>query len=136
MKRLRNVFFWSKMLQMVIDMVRKCFVCQEYKSSTQTPSDLLQQLNIPEKVWMEIYMDFITRLPKSNGKDCIMVVVDCLSKASHFILTTSDYTAELAARLYFDNVFKHHGLPTSILCDRDKVFTSIFWKEPFGLQEN
>ena len=71
-------------------------------------------------------MDFITGLPESNGFNACLVVVDRLTKMAHFIATNDTVTSEGLAILYRDNVFKHHGLPTSFVTDRGSVFTSDF----------
>ncbi|KAL0318286.1 UNVERIFIED_CONTAM: Transposon Ty3-G Gag-Pol polyprotein [Sesamum angustifolium] len=78
-------------------------------------------------------MDFIEGLPQSYGKDSILVVVDRLTKYSHFILLKHLYIAFSIAKVFFDNIYKLHGLPVSIVSDRDRIFTSNFWKELFGL---
>ena len=73
-------------------------------------------------------MDFITGLPTSDGFNAIWVVVDRLSKMAHYIPCKTDLDAEGLARLFIDNIFRLHGLPTSIVSDRGSVFTSKFWK--------
>ena len=79
-------------------------------------------------------MDFIDGLPLSGGKSVILVVVDRLSKATHFIALKHPYSTASVAQAFLDNVFKLHGMPRSIVSDRDTVFTSDFWQELFKLQ--
>jgi transposase InsO family protein len=67
-------------------------------------------------------------LPKSGGADAILVVVDRLSKMAHFIPTNETITAKDLAKIYFDNIFKIHGLPADITSDRGSLFTSHFWE--------
>jgi len=78
-------------------------------------------------------MDFIDGLPLSHGHSVILVIVDCLTKYGHFFSLSHPYTAVTVANLFFTQVFKLHGLPQTIVSDRDAVFTSSFWKEPFRL---
>ena len=79
-------------------------------------------------------MDFITGLPKSGNKSVIMVVVDRLSKYAHFCALSHPFTASTVAQIFMDQVFKLHGMPHSIVSDRDPTFTSNFWQELFKLQ--
>ena len=79
-------------------------------------------------------MDFITGLPSSNGYIVILVGVDRLSKYAHFLPMKTDYTAKSVADAFFHNVIKLHGMPKSIVSNRDKVFTSSFWQHLFKLQ--
>lgn len=76
-------------------------------------------------------MDFIEGLPKSEGNSVIFVVVDKLSKYAHFMALSHPFNAQIVAMVFMDNVFKLHRIPDSIISDRDKVFTSAFWKELF-----
>ncbi|GJT42829.1 putative reverse transcriptase domain-containing protein [Tanacetum coccineum] len=74
-------------------------------------------------------MDFITKLPRSkSGHDTIWVVVDRLTKSTHFLATREDYSMEKLARLYIDEIVARHGVSVSIILDRDGRFTSRFWQ--------
>lgn len=132
--RLARDFYWPEQRQFVRDYVRKCKICQTMKTDNNKPLGLLQPLPVPDKIWEAISMDFIDGLPCSHGKYSIMVVVDRLSKFAHFIPLPKDYNAPLVAQVFHDNIFKLHGLPKSVVSDRDKVFTSTFWRELFKLQ--
>ncbi|XP_062151845.1 uncharacterized protein LOC133860216 [Alnus glutinosa] len=79
-------------------------------------------------------MDFIDALPNSNGYTVIMVVVDRLSKAAHFVALKHTYMATSVERAFMDNIIKLHGLPKSIVSNCDRIFTSKFWQELFRLQ--
>jgi hypothetical protein len=85
---------------------------------------LLQPIPIPDMPWQLITMDFIEALPKSEGKDTILVVVDKLTKYAHFIPLIHPFTTKHIVQVFIDNVFKLHGLPQAIITDRDKIFTS------------
>ncbi|KAI5343165.1 hypothetical protein L3X38_011041 [Prunus dulcis] len=134
-QRLSRSFYWPGMKHDVQKMVAECHTCQQHKYETVTPAGLLQPLPIPDKVWTDISMDFIVGLPPCQGKYVIFVVVDRLSKYAHFIALSHPYSAATIAQLFMDHVFKLHGMPSSIVCDRDPVFVSDFWKEFFKLHD-
>ena len=78
-------------------------------------------------------MDFITQLPKSDGCSTVWVIVDRFTKMAHFVpIKEGQKTAEGCAKLFLENIWKLHGLPSSIISDRDPVFTSKFWAELMG----
>ncbi|GJT42535.1 putative mitochondrial protein [Tanacetum coccineum] len=132
MKKLGSLFYWKGLKKMVKQMVRECDVCQRQKPDLSAYPGLIQPLPIPERIWKEISMDFIEKLPTSHGKSVILVVVDRLSKYAHFILLAHPFTASQVAQVFLDQVYKLHGLPESIVSDRDKVFLSNFWKDLFA----
>ena len=78
-------------------------------------------------------MDFITSFPRTQGKDCIFVVVDRLTKFSHFFSIATDFSASQVVELFFKEIFRLHGLPKTIVNDRDSIFMSTFWQELFIL---
>ena len=82
---------------------------------------------IPPAIWKDISMDFITGLPKSGNKSIIMVFVDRLSKYANFCTLKHSFTTSTVAKIFKDQVFKLHGMPHSIVSDRDPTFTSNFW---------
>lgn len=131
--RIRSTFYCPNLKKRVRDFIRECDVCQRHKMEHTSPAGLLQPLPIPNKIWEDISMDFIDGLPNSQGKSVIFVVVDRLSKYAHFIPISHPYTAVTVARIFFDNIFKLHGMPLTIVCDRDPAFTSLFWRELFDL---
>jgi hypothetical protein len=102
---------------------------QQYKSDHLRPASLLQPLSVPSAVWADIGIDFIKALPKVQGKTVILSVVDRFSKYCHFIPLAHPYTAESIAHTFFTDIIRLHGVPQSIVSDRDPVFTSAFWQE-------
>ena len=131
--RLRSDFYIPSDRKLVQDYVRTCGVCQRNKTPTTQPAGLLQPLDVPSQVWADISMDFIDALPKVHGKSVILTVVDRFSKYAHFIALSHPYTAASVARAFFDGIVRLHGFPTSIVSDRDPVFTSHLWRDLFCL---
>lgn len=132
-QRMAREVYWAGMKGDVAKFVAECDVCQRQKYSTMAPSGLLQPLALPTTVWSELTMDFIDGLPRSEGFTVIFVVVDRLSKYAHFIPLKHPYTAPMVATIFIKEVVRLHGVPESIVSDRDKVFLSNFWKELFKL---
>ncbi|KAD4889454.1 hypothetical protein E3N88_21527 [Mikania micrantha] len=90
---------------------------------------MLQQLELPVWKWEMITMDFITKLPRtSHGNDTIWVIVDRLTKSAHFISMKETYSMDRLAQLYVNEIVSLHGVPLSIVSDRDSRFTSRFWQ--------
>jgi len=127
--RLRRDFHFPSMCRIVQAFVQACSTCQQYKSDHLRPAGLLQPLPVSSAVWADIGIDFIEVLPKVQGKTVILSVVDRFSKYCHFIPLAHPYTAESVAQAFFADVVRLHGVPQSIVSDRDPVFTSAFWQE-------
>lgn len=134
LKKLRRLFCWKGMTKSVQHFIRQCLVCQSCKSDSVASPGLLQPLPIPGAVWVDISLDFVEGIPKSYGKDVILVVVDRFSKAAHFSALAHPYSAVDVAQVYLDTVFKLHGWPQSIVSDRDSIFISDFWQALFTIQ--
>ncbi|GJS48624.1 putative reverse transcriptase domain-containing protein [Tanacetum coccineum] len=98
------------------------------KAEHQRPFGLLQQPEILEWKWEVIAMDFMTKLPRTSSRhDTICVIVDRLTKSAHFLPMREDYKMDKLARLYINEIVARHGVPISIISDRDSRFTSRFW---------
>jgi hypothetical protein len=130
----KRSFFWDGMKNDVCTFVAECDVCQRNKGETIKSPGTLQPLPIPPTIWRDISMDFIVGLPKSSNKSVTMVVIDHLSKYAHLCDLQRPFTASTVAQLFMDHVFKLHGMPHSIVYDRDPTFTNNFWQELFKLQ--
>jgi hypothetical protein len=113
--------------------IRSCSVCQHNKTEHLDLAGLLQPLTVPFGVWRDIILDFVEGFPKVGCKSVILTVVDWFSKYTHFIALGHPYTATTVAESFFDNIVKLHGVPESIVRDRDPVFTNMLWKELFRL---
>jgi len=122
-------FWWPRITKEVKRYVEGCDACQCNKNRTEQPAGKLMPNFIPEKPWMHISADFITKLLLAQGYDSILVVVDRLTKMVHFIPTTEKTSAEGLARLFRDNVWKLHRLPESIISDRGPQFAAGLMRE-------
>lgn len=112
-----------------------CQVCQQAKVDHCRPVGWLQPLPVPDHAWQTVCLDFVEGLPKSNKLDTILVVVDKFNNYGHFIPLSHPYIALQVAQVYFDHVYKLHGLPLHIVSDRDRIFTSSVWQQLFRLTD-
>lgn len=122
-------FWWPKMHQDIVSFVNSCEQCARNKVSRHKRYDLLRPLEIPDRPWRSIEIDFLCGLPESKKHTVIMVVVDRFSKMIHLIPFKEIPTAEQTAKAFMENIFKLHGLPTDIYTDRGSQFTSALWME-------
>ncbi|GKC60758.1 putative reverse transcriptase domain-containing protein, partial [Tanacetum coccineum] len=126
---LRDRYWWPGMKKDIDVYVSKCLTCLKVKAEHQRPSGLLRQHEIPEWKWEGIAMDFVTKLGRiSSGHDIIWVIIDRLTKSAHFLPMREDYKMDRLTRLYLNKIVARHGVPISIISDRDSRFTSRFWQ--------
>ncbi|KAD4180246.1 hypothetical protein E3N88_28837 [Mikania micrantha] len=126
---LKILYWWPHMKADIATYVGKCLTCAKVKIEYQKPSGLLTQPEIPMWKCEQISMDFITKLPRTpSGCDTIWVIVDRLTKSAHFLAIKENDKMEKLARIYVKEVVSRHGVPISIISDRDARFTSNFWK--------
>ena len=128
-ERLARSFYWPKMHAAVLSYCRTCPSCQAIKPSHQKPMGLLQPLPIPETPWSSVSLDLITQLPKTQRGNTAIVVFVC--RGTKMIIcepTTDNVTALELASLFHRAVFRHFGMPSDLISDRDSKFTSDFWQ--------
>ena len=128
----KSQYYFPSMKKEVVDFISKCLECQKVKVDHRHPAGLLQPLPIPEWKWEVVTMDFITKLQRTSKQhDSIMVVVDKLIKASHFIPVKPTHKEANIVDIYMREIARLHGIPKTIVSDRDPKFTSKFWKGLF-----
>ena len=117
----------------IADFVKRCMTCQKVKAEHQKLGGMLQPLQIPEWKWDQITMDFVTGFPRvRGGYDSIWVIIDRLTKSAHFLPVKKTDKVDTLAELYHKEIVRLHGIPASIVLDRDPKFTSQLWR---SLQE-
>ena len=132
-------YYWIPMHRDVTTYVRSCAACQYSKNTTQAPAGLAQPLSLPTEPGQVYGIDYIVGLPADHeGNNCCVTIVDLCSKRVSLTAAVSSkdprdasnpLTAEKTARIFFDKIFSHKGLPLAIVSDRDSRFTSTFWQE-------
>ena len=121
-------YIWPKLHDSVKSYVKSCTTCMCSKSQRHRPYGFLKQLLIPERPWNSISMDFIKKLPMSNGSNTILVIIDCLTKQSIFIPTINTITSPMLAKLFILHVFSKHSVPSHITSDHGTEFVSAFFR--------
>jgi len=109
--------------------VKNCDICQRIKVVRHTPYGLMKPNEAPDQPWTSISMDFITDLPKSEGDDAILIVIDRLTKMAHFLPCTKEMNARQFWEHFMWEIFLLHGLPKDIITDRGSIFTSDLCNE-------
>ena len=128
-KTLRQHYWWPGLKKDVAGFISRCLTCQQVKAEHQAPSGKLQPLPIPVWKWEKITMDFVMGLPRTlKGNNAVWVIVDRLTKSAHFLPIRWGCTLEQLAEKYMAEIVRLHGVPVSIVSDRDPRFTSRFWE--------
>jgi hypothetical protein len=131
--RLKQAFAWAGMKTAVTSFVKACLTCQQAKPDRTKLPGLLQPLQVPSGAWQLASLDFVEGLPLSGSVNCILVVVDSFTKYGHFVPLKHPFTAAVVAKAFMNQIYRLHGMPSAIISDRDRIFTSSFWKELFKL---
>jgi hypothetical protein len=130
---LRSLYWWTRMKREIAKYISKCDTCQRVKASHLKVAGTLQ-LPIPSWKWEDLSMDFIVGLPNTSlHHDSIWVIVDRLTKTTHFLPVHTTHRAEKYAEIYIDQIVSLHGIPKTIVSDRGAPFVAHFWEQ---LQES
>ena len=132
MEHITRNYYFPQMYRKVRTYIEECDTCIKSKPSRHRPYGQIQLLETPEESWESISLDFITGLPESTDPmgakyDSICVIVDRLTKYAYFLPCNKTLTAPQMAHLIHRHVFTNHGIPRTIVSDRDKLFTSAYW---------
>ncbi len=126
-------YWWPKMKKDIENYVHTCETCQRTKSSTQAKAAPLHPNAIPSRPWTHISIDMVTGLPRCNGQDAILMIVDRFSKEIIPIACTTELSSEGWAKILRDEVYAKHGMPQVVISDRGTVFVSKFMKDLYDL---
>ncbi|GJY59096.1 putative reverse transcriptase domain-containing protein [Tanacetum coccineum] len=125
---LKRNYWWPSIKRDCVKCVEKCLTYLKVKAEHQKPYGKIQPLEIPIWKWEKNTMDFVTKLPRTTKKhDAIWVIVDRLTKSAHFIPIQENMPVHKLAKIYVHEIVARHGVPVSIVSDRDGRFTSNFW---------
>ena len=121
-------YWWNGIKKEIANFVSRCLTCREVKAEHQRPAGKIELLPIPVWKWEKITMDFVTCLPRTQTQhDAIWVIVDRLTKSANFLPVNIEDPLEKLAKLNVDEIVRLHGVPVSIVSNRDPGFTSRFW---------
>ncbi|WMV13559.1 hypothetical protein MTR67_006944, partial [Solanum verrucosum] len=124
---LREIYWWNKIKRDIENFGARCSNCQQVKVKHQGPGGLTQDIETSTWKWEEVNMDFVVGLPRTRRQhDSIWVIVDRLTKSTHFLPVKVSYSVEYYAKLYIKEIVKFHVAPLSIISDRGAQFTSHF----------
>jgi hypothetical protein len=127
---LRSLYWWTRMKREIAKYISKCDTCQRIKASHLKVVGTLQPLPIPSCKWEDICMDFIVGLPNtSRHHDSIWVIVDRLTKTTHFLPVHTTHRTEKYARIYIDQIVHLHGILITTVSDRGAPFVACFWEQ-------
>jgi hypothetical protein len=127
---LKKKIWWTRMKREIANYVSECDTCRGVKADHLRPAGNLQPLSIPEWKWENIYMDFIVGLPRtSHGYNSIWVIMDRLTKLTHFIPVSTIYRVRQYAELYLSHIVYYHGILNTIISDRGSIFVACFWEQ-------
>jgi hypothetical protein len=136
---LSRSFYWRHMYKDIRTYIASCTSCQSVKATNVAPAGLARVLPPPTGVFEKWGLDFVLGLPPTpTGENCLVVFIDHLSKKTHIIPAVSStnprdrdnpLSAEKTAQIYFQHIFRHYGLPSGLVSDRDARFVSKFWQE-------
>jgi hypothetical protein len=131
---LRSLYWWTRMKREISKYVSECGTCQRLKASHLKAAGTIQPLPIPSWKWEDLSMDFIVGLPNtSRHHDSIWVIMDRLTKTTHFLPVHTTHRAEKYAEFYIDQIVRLHGIPRTMVSDRGAPFVARFWEQ---LQES
>jgi hypothetical protein len=135
-QRVKSLFAWPRLKHSVASYVQAYDVRQKAKSEHVKLPGLLQPLPVPHQSWIVVSLDIIVGLPKSNHHNAILVVIDKFSKYAHFLHLAHPFTTlQVAAQVYFNHIYRLHGLPHAMISDCDRIFMSNMWQELFKLSD-
>ncbi len=126
---IRRWFWWPGIFPMAEKYCQTCEVCMRSKGPYTSPAGKLHSLPIPSRPWQSIAMDFLGPFPETDGFNYLWVVVCRLTGHAHLVPVNTKTTATELSFVYLKEIVRHHGLPESIVSDRDSKFTSVWWKE-------